>query len=307
MMGILSGCAAPLTSLSGLVPSLVPSVDLSSVNVNMNQVDCHKGNWFSSDYCSVPISRFAALTISYASVDHAYELLNLDINDESMDQHFFDNIHNKYGIESINQTFLKGYPDNHQFSEFPKSVQKLFIKIRENYIPNKNYDKLYQSYMYLYTLAVMDEALQSCEENMSLSDLEVKHKIFTLQFTNDVLYNVSSDVSGKYDGEVGLYNKLYEKILSLNPYQLENLANSILSKTNKLYPQNVNSKMLFSKDGLLIPELGTFICDQNISQWLKYDHDYLGNNTSGMDIRVMFKLKDTLDGMSQLKTTNFDD
>lgn len=307
MMGGISGCAASLTSLSGLVPSLVPSVDLSNISVNMNQVDCYKGSWMSSDYCSVPISRFAALSISYASIDDAPKVLNLDINNDFVDQDFFNTIHNKDSIESLNQIFLKNYPDEHQFEEFPKAAQNLYVKIRENYIPKKNYDKLYASYMYLYTLAMMDEALRPCKNGKTLSSQEVKHKIYALQFSNDVLYNVSSNLSGKYDGESGLYNKMYGEILLVNPYKLENLAKSILSKMDSYYPQSVNSKLLFSKDGLLVAELGSFSCNKNSSQWLKYDHDYFGNNTSGIDIRVKFKLRDSLDGMSSLKTTNFDD
>ncbi|MDD3267217.1 MAG: hypothetical protein PHC75_08595 [Burkholderiales bacterium] len=311
LMGIIasgmSGCAAPLAGLSGLVPSLVPSMDFSSVNVNMNQVDCYKGSWFSSDYCSVPISRFAALSISYASIDNAPKSLKLNINDPLVDQTFFDMIHSKDGIESMNQAFLMNYPDAKQFAEFPKATQDLYVKMKERYILKKNYDKLYASYMYLYTLAIMDEALRPCERGTVLSPQEVRHKIFALQFSNDVLYNVSSSLSGKYDGESGLYNKFYKEILLLNPYKLENLANSILIKMNKYYPQEINSNLLFSKDGILIAELGSFSCNKHSAQWLKYDHDYFGINTSGIDLRVKFKLRDNFDGMSGLKTTNFSD
>lgn len=299
------GCAAPLAALPGIVPSLIPSVDMSTINVNSNQISCYKGSWIFSDYCSIPISRFTSLTIPYATIDNASFLL-LNINENHANQQFFNDVNSKEGLESLNAKFLKMYPEVSIFANLPKAEQSLYIKVRENYIPNKNYDKLYQSYIYLYTLNIMREALTPCESSDVFTSIQARHKVFAIQFTNDILYNISDSLSSKYTDEKELYNKLYAKILTLNPYKLERLAKSILNKTNNAYTDSLDHQSLTTIRGVGVGDLGRFSCNYHGSFWLKYDYNYFGDNTSGVDIRVKYKLNDDLNDMSSQKITDFD-
>lgn len=296
----LSGCPSLVTMLPSMVPSMVPSVNLSNVNINNNQISCYQGGWFSSGYCSIPLSNFVGISSRYADPYEANLLLDYDMNNQ---QFFFDNINHTSTIDRLNQSFLKYYPDPNQFAALPDKVQSLYIKMKEEYIPKKDYTNLYKGYVYIYTISALHFATSSCNEstplltsnNLSIESYQQQimlHKAFAMEYTNTVLYYIADDVSSKYEDETELYNAIYSKILTLNPYQLQNMAQSLYSRTNSFMPEF--NKSFYTLAGVGFGDLGKFSCTKTGNIWSRYGYPFFSSNISGIDIRVQFKQHETL-------------
>lgn len=298
---ILSGCPSLVTMLPSMVPSMVPSVNLSNVNINNNQISCYQSGWFSSGYCSIPLSNFVGISSRYADPYDANLLLNYDINHQ---QFFFDSINHSVTIDQLNQSFLKYYPEPNQFAALPDKVQSLYIKMKEEYIPKKDYDNLYKGYVYIYTISALHFATTNCNESTQLLNTDSKipiesyqqqimlHKAFAMEYTNAVLYYISGDVSDKYDDETALYNAIYSKILTLNPYQLQNMAQSLYSRTSSFMPEFNSS--FYTLAGVGFGDLGKFSCTKTGNIWSRYGYPFFSSNISGIDIRVQFKQHEIL-------------
>lgn len=302
---VLSGCPSFATVLPEIAPSLVPSVNLTSVNVNTNQISCYPSSTFSSSYCSIPLSKFVGIVSGYADPYNVNLLLAYDVNNKQ--SFFFDHVNHRQEIESLNQYFIAEYPSANNFALLPLSVQDLYIKIREDYIPHHNYKKLYHSYIYLYTISALHSATNKCKtpafnninlyKNTNLSESAVLqramlYKAFTIQYSNAVLYHIANKVDSTYDSEIDLYNAIYEQVLKINPNQLQNIAQDIYAKTNMYAPQFESS--FFTLSGTNFGDLGNFACTQYGGLWTRYDYEYFGRNLSGIDIRVKFKQHDTI-------------
>lgn len=296
----LSGCPSLVTMLPSMMPSMVPSVNLNNVSLNNNQISCYQGDWFSSGYCSIPLSNFVGITSHYADPYDANLLLNYDINNQ---QFFFDNINHSSTIDKLNQNFLKYYPEPNQFAALPNKVQSLYIKIREEYIPKKDYVNLYKGYVYIYTISALHFATSSCNESTPLltngnTPVEsyqqqiMLHKAFSMEYSNAVLYYIANDLTGKYTDETALYNAVYSQILTLNPYQLQNMAQSLYSRTNSFMPAFSNS--LYTLAGVSFGDLGKFSCTKTGNTWSRYGYPFFGSNISGIDMRVQFKQHEIL-------------
>ncbi len=297
---ILSGCPSLVTMLPSMVPSMVPSVNLSNVNINTNQISCYPGDWFSSGYCSIPLSNFIGISSHYADPYSANLLLSYDINNK---QFFFDNINHEETIDRLNQNFLTYYPAPNEFAALPDKVQSLYIKMKEDYIPKKDYDNLYKGYVYLYTISALRFATEPCNESTPLltsnsipvesyQQQVILHKAFAMEYTNAVLHYISNDLTEKYDNEAALYNAVYGQILTLNPYQLQNMAQSLYSRTNSFMPTFNNS--FYTIAGISFGDLGKFSCTKKGNTWSRYEYPFFGSNISGIDIRVQFKQNEIL-------------
>lgn len=301
---ILSGCPSFATVLPEIAPSLVPSVNLTNVSVNTNQISCYPSSTFSSSYCSIPLSKFVGIVSGYADPYNTNLLLAYDVNNKQ--GFFFDKVNHTREIESLNQYFLAQYPKANQFALLPVSVQDLYIKMREKYIPKHDYENLYRSYVYLYTISAIHSATNKCKtaefNNINLYTNNASesvvlqramlYKAFTIQYTNAILFHISDKVDGTYDSELELYNAIYKQILHISPNQLQNIAQNIYAKTNMYAPQFESS--FFSTNGTNFGDLGNFACTQYGGLWMRYDYEYFGRNLSGIDIRVKFKQHDTI-------------
>lgn len=297
---ILSGCPSLVTMLPSMVPSMVPSVNLNNVNVNNNQISCYAGGWFSSGYCSIPLSNFIGISSHYADPYNVNLLLNYDVNNQ---QFFFDNIDQSATIDKLNQSFLSSYPNANQFAALPDKVQSLYIKIKEEYIPKQDYANLYKGYIYIYTISALHFATAPCDESMPLLSNKkmsiesyqqqiMLHKAFAMQYSNAVLHYVAGELSGKYNDETKLYNSVYSKILTLNPYQLQNMAQSLYSRISSFAPAFNNS--FYTLDGVSFGDLGKFSCTPTGNIWSRYGYPFFGSNISGIDMRVQFKQHEVL-------------
>lgn len=300
---VLSGCPSLLTMLPSLAPSLVPSVNMNNINVNTNQISCYQGGLFSSDYCSIPISKFISLISDYANPLDVNSLLMYDLNNNQ--QFIFDNLNHTNTIDILNEQFLANYPTAMQFALLPLKVQTLYIKMRERYIPQKDYTQLYNSYIYLYTFGALAYATDSCTAPYELPTLKGNHlsldqirqremlyKAFSIQYSNAVLHHIAGDVDSTYNSETDLYNAIYAAILKIDPNQLQSIAQSIFSNTNSSLP--IFQPEFFSESGIKFGDIGKFACTDKGGMWSRYDYQYFGINVSGIDIRVKFKQRDTL-------------
>lgn len=305
---LLSGCPSFVTMIPSLAPSLVPSVNLTNVNVNTNQISCYQGGTFSSDYCSIPISRFVSLTSSYADPHDVNLLLAYDL--EHNQEFFFDNINHTSTIDQLNKNFLTYYPKPTKFASLPIKVQNLYIKMREKYIPTHDYKNLYSSYIYLYTISALHFATNQCVtpyvskingiDPKLTSQREMLYKAFAIQYTNAVLHNIAPNVSGKYDSEIDLYNAIYASIMKIDPNQLQNMAQSIYSRTSSYAPQFESS--FYTESGINFGDIGSFGCTNLGGVWSKYGYQYFGRNVSGIDLRVRFIQHDVLAQSSEQGT-----
>mgnify|MGYP006344136781 FL=1 len=297
---ILSGCPSLVTMLPSMVPSMVPSVNLNNVNVNNNQISCYAGGWFSSGYCSIPLSNFIGISSHYADPYDVNLLLNYDVNNQ---QFFFDTINDSATIDKLNQNFLSSYPNVNQFAALPTKIQSLYIKMKEEYIPKQDYANLYKGYIYIYTISALHFATAPCDESMPLLSNKkmsiesyqqqiMLHKAFAMQYSNAVLHYVAGELSDKYNDETKLYNSVYSKILTLNPYQLQNMAQSLYSRINSFAP--AFNASFYTLDGVSFGDLGKFSCTPTGNIWSRYGYPFFGSNISGIDMRVQFKQHEVL-------------
>ena len=297
---ILSGCPSLVTMLPSMVPSMVPSVNLNNVNVNNNQISCYASGWFSSGYCSIPLSNFIGISSHYADPYDVNLLLNYDVHNQ---QFFFDNIDQSATIDKLNQSFLRYYPNANQFAALPDKAQSLYIKIKEEYIPKRDYANLYKGYIYIYTISALHFATAPCDESMPLvnnTKMPIEsyqqqimlHKAFAMQYSNAVLHYIAADVSSQYYDETKLYNAVYSKILTLNPYQLQNMAQSLYSRLNSFAP--AFNASFYTLDGVSFGDLGKFSCSPTGNIWSRYGYPFFGSNISGIDMRVQFKQHEVL-------------
>jgi len=169
--------------------------------------------------------------------------------------------------------------------------------MKEEYIKNHDYQKQMEVYIYLYTLSAIDFANQICNE----SAIETKsadyqqqlmlYKAFSMLFTNDVLHHAVLKLSSKYDNQVDLYNGLYKTIVTLNPYQLMNLAQMNYSIVYSSMPKFDSA--FYSSEGAKFSELGNFSCNKNGTSWQRFGYQYFGSKVSGLPYYVNFINKDT--------------
>ena len=289
----LTGCP----TLSLVSPSFTYNNNYNAEN-NPNEIECSNGNWYTSAYCAIPIPKFIALSSNYADPNDAISPLTYGLNHQTF---FFDDINKKSTLDELNQIFLKNYPNTNTFANLPLAVQKLYITIKEDYIPKHNYQKLMEAYTLLYTISTLHFATAKCKVN---SDADVKlllnhtpqmqqkfvlYKAFSLQFSNAVLLHISNSFDTTYADEATLYNALYATILDLNPYQLNNLAQSIFNQTLAYMPKNTESTYFYKDDGIHFGELGSFSCNKNSSSWYRFGFEFFGTNTAGVLRSVKIK------------------
>jgi hypothetical protein len=293
---MLTACPSIVTMLPSVMPSMVPSINYNSIDVqNPNQISCNEGDLLSSEYCSIPISRFVAITSSNADPYYGSVLL-LYGKDHNF---FFDNINKTEILESINVAFIKNYPDTPHFAALPDALQHLYIVTKERDIPEHNYQKLFETYIYLYTINAMDFATNGCDATtqtyLSATSSNYKqqymlYKAFSMQYTNDILHHISGSLTGKYADEHEIYNAIYAEILKLDPYQLENMAQAIYARTSSNLPDFDDS---FYSTGIKFGEIGTFSCTPIGSIWEKFGYEFFGRVVSGLPHYVKFKNKDS--------------
>lgn len=304
---MLSGCPTlAATAIPGLLPALIPNFNYNSIDINSNRISCYKGGIISSDYCSIPISRFVSITGDYADPYDVNLLLSYDINNN---QHFFfDDINHTSTIDKLNKDFLSNYPTPDEFAQLPVALQNLYIRMREKYIPKHDYKHLYSSYIYLYTINALHFATAPCDmpyqlnsnlkaNESTLLQREMLYKTFTIRYTNEVLHHVADNLSNKYNSETDLYNAVYKSILAIDDTKLQIMAQNLFSTINNHLPPFESA--FFSDTGVSFGNIGTFGCATKGGYWTRYDYEYFGNNVSGVDIRVQFKQQDTL---SQIET-----
>lgn len=295
---LLSGCPSMATFLPSMIPSLVPSVNLTNVNVNNNQISCYPGGTFSSEYCSIPIGRFLAITTNYAD---PYAESNLFMAYGQKYQRFiFADLDERTQLDKINQDFLNSYPTASSLSTMPDSLRNLLIEIKEEYIPEKNYKKLSEAYTHLYTITALDFATDPCltkfspatSAQESAQQLQfMQYKVFGIQYTNAILMHISGSLDSKYDNEVDAYEHLYQAVLKLDPYQLDNLATALYDKTMTYSPKQFESS-LYTLNGAPFGELGRFSCTHEATHWFKFGFEYFGTNISGIKRDISFKNPD---------------
>lgn len=294
----LSGCPSMVTMLPSMMPSLVPSVNLTNVNVNTNKISCYPGSMFSSDYCSIPLSNFIGITSRYADPYDENLLLRFQFNNN---QFFFDAINHTNILDKLSANFIVNYPTASKFAALPDKVQRLYIKIKEDYIPNHRYLELRDSFIIIYTISTLHFATTNCESIPQFSSTEsstqyqqqiMVSKAFAMQFTNAILHNINDEVETKYSDETALYNGVYSTILKLNPNQIQNMAQNIYARTIAFIPEFNQS---FYHDGISFGDLGTFSCNKRGNTWYRYGYPFFGENISGIDMRVQFKQVDVLD------------
>ena len=287
----LSGCAAALLPLAS---SLIPSVDITNVNVNTNEINCYKGGFFSSDYCSIPISKFVSLASGYTNPLGTKLIFNSP-SQTSLARYDFQN---HAVIDQLNKIFLANYPAAKTFAKLPQSEQSLYIKMHERYIPNKDYHNLYNSYLYLYTLSIIDFASQPCDaDTFKNSGVSIEtfalYKAFSIQFANNILYSIYGDVDGSHDNEIDLYNDVYSSILKIDPNKLNAMIQNIDSETNTFVPKS-DWKDIFNDSGLSFGEIGTFSCTEKGNYLYRYGYQLFGTHVQGIDLRIKYKLTDKL-------------
>ncbi len=293
---MLTACPSIATILPSMVPSMIPSINYNSIDMqNPNQISCNEGGVFSSEYCSIPISRFVAITSSNADPYYGNILLLYGKNQNF----FFDNINKIEILESINSAFIKSYPDTQHFAALPDALQHLYIVTKERHIPKRNYQKLFETYIYLYTINAMDFATNGCDATtqsfLSVTSAKYRqqymlYKAFSMQYTNDILHHISGALTGKYSDEHAIYNAVYAEVLKLDPYQLENMAQAIYARTSSNLPQFDDS---FYSTGIKFGEIGTFSCSPIGSIWEKFGYEFFGRVVSGLPHYVKFKNKDS--------------
>lgn len=295
---LLSGCPSMATWLPSMVPSLVPSVNLTNVNVNNNQISCYPGGTFSSEYCSIPIGRFLAITTNYAD---PYAESNLFLSYGKKYQRFiFADLDEQIQLDKINHDFLSNYPSASALNTMPESLRNLLSEIKDEYIPEKNYKKLSEAYTYLYTITALDFATDPCLTKFTpaVSAVEsaqqlqfMQYKVFGIQYTNAILMHISGSLDSKYNNEVDAYEHLYKEILKLDPYQLDNLATALYDKTITYSPKQFESS-LYTSNGAPFGELGRFSCTHDATHWFKFGFEYFGTNISGIKRDISFKNPD---------------
>lgn len=305
---LLSGCPTFATAIPSLIPSLIPSVNYNSIDMNTNQISCYKGGTFSSDYCSIPISRFVSITSGYADPYNVNLLLDYDLNNQH--HFFFDDINHASTIDKLNKQFLNTYPAPDKFAQLPTALQNLYIRMREKYIPNHDYKNLYSSYIYLYTINALHFATNPCSQEDQLQtnqatahiiyQRDMLYKAFAIRYSNEVLHHVAGDLSSKYDSENDLYNAVYKYILAIDYNKLQNMAQDLFATINNKLPPFESS--FFSETGVSFGNIGTFGCADKGGFWMRYDYEYFGNNVSGINLRVQFIQHDTLSQIDSSKT-----
>jgi hypothetical protein len=289
---LLSGCP----SFSLVSPSFTYTNNYS--DSNPNAISCYVGTWYSSGYCSIPISRFAAISSDY--INPALTNLLLEYT-YKYNRFVFTDLDEESSLIQMNELFLANYPTSAQMVLLPEDLQHLYIQIKEVYIPKKDYHQLSTAYTYLYTLSAMQFATAACKEHFESATTPqealrqtqfMEYKAFSMQYTNAVLLHISDSVDGKYKNEFDLYEHLYEAILDLNPYQLTNMAANLYETTLIYSPDKFESALYTS--GVTFGELGKFSCNNITTRWTRFGFEYFGNNIAGTRRLVSFKSKDVL-------------
>lgn len=298
----MAGC----TTLSLISPSFTYNNNYNSSN-NPNMISCNDGTWFTSPYCSIPIAKFVTLTAKYADPSPKNILMDYDLKHGNF---IFYDLNQPKIIDQLNSEFLKNFPEIDKYAAMPNPLQSLYTKVKENYIPHKNYQKLMEAYIYIYTISTLHFATSPCPtpdygggaflaaESLTYQQQYVLYRAFSIQFTNYVLFNLSDSVDGKYKDERDLYNTVYAKILKLNPYRLVRLAQDLYEQTTVYLPQTESG---FYNNGLNFGELGTFSCNKYGTSWYRFGFEFFGNNISGIHRLVHFKEQDKLENMDKSK------
>lgn len=292
---ILTGCPSLTSAIPSFIPSLVPSVNYNTLSINNpNQIQCYDGSWLSSEYCAIPINRFAAISSHYTSPFESNQLFDYALQNSSF---VFDNLDESSTLESLNLQFIRKYPTGESFVKLPPEVQNLYLKMKEDYIKNHDFQKQMETYIYLYTLSTIDFANQICNEsaidgkNPEYQQQLMLYKTFSMLFTNDLLHHVALKLSSKYNSQVDLYNGLYKTILDLNPYQLMNMAEMNYSIAYSNLPDfNQN---FYTAEGVRFGEIGNFSCSKSGTSWLRFGYQYFGSKVAGLPYYVNFINKDT--------------
>lgn len=292
-----SGCAAiGIGTLADLVPSLVPSVDVTNVNVNNNEINCYPGKYFTSDYCSIPLPKFISLSSEFANPFGSEFLFYPYQSDNSeLTMH---RLTSKKTIDELNTLFLKNYPESKEFSSLPISLQTIYTNMKTQYIPKHDYQNLYNSYVYLYTMSALYFATDDCNrDDNSLKHVDIKtytlYKAFSIQYANNLLYYIYPSVDGKYNSESALFDGVYKEITKINPSRLTTLADNIYEKTVSLKPLD-DWNNIFSESGISFGNAGTFSCSINGGTLYRYGYQYFGTHTQGIDLRVSYKINNVL-------------
>lgn len=301
---LLSGCL----SLSLVSPSFNYNNNYSGANPN--QITCDVGGFFSYPECSIPISRFVALTVQYADPLESGAILTYA--QKNNNAFIFDDIEKTATLESLNQQVFTQLDYNSlKFIHLPDSVQNLLIKQKNHYMPHDNYKKQVATYIYLYTLNAMHFAITPCEPFIpgTESMIDQKHeqqfmiyKVFSIQYTNNILRHIGNSYfhfNTTYENEDDLYEHLYANISKLDANQLLTLAKSIYQQTVAVAPQFESS---FNTTGITFGTLGDFYCRRDSTGWQKYGSDYFGINVSGVKLLVNFKNRDVF---TNTEKTNF--
>lgn len=291
---MLGGCV----SLSLVSPSFNYNNNYSEGNPN--RISCDPGGFFSYPNCSIPISRFVAITAQYADPLNNDALIAYANENNSF---VFDDINKITTLDKLNKMFYSKPMSGERFHKLPQYFQERLEKMRDTYIPENDFKKIAHTYIYAFTLNTIHFAVTPCNNPTSQVDapydkekyeqLYLKYKVFSIQFTNDILRHIGSSYfhfDTEYENEDDLYEHLYTKILKLNPSQIVSLAQKIYAQTNAEEPTFESS--FYTKAGLTFGTIGTFKCTTDLTSWDKYGSDYFGLNVSGVRMLVHFKNRD---------------
>ena len=287
---LLSGCV----SLSLVSPSF--NYNNNYAGGNPNQITCDTGSFFSYPVCSIPISRFIALTAQYADPLESDAMIVYAMHNHNA--FIFDDLVKTSLIESLNKVATTDTT-----LRFPPYLDEMNEQLNNVYLPESDYVKEADMYIYKFTLNAIHFAITPCSDvsdnitspydKEQYQQLFTQYKVFSIQYTNDILRHVGSGYfhfDTKYEDENDLYDHLYATILKLNPSQLQHLAQSIFQRTAEARPSFDSN--FYTDTGIAYGAIGTFSCTNENTSWKKYGSDYFGLNVSGVRILVEFKNRD---------------
>ena len=265
---------------------------------NPNQIFCTQGSFFKSAFCTIPLSRFVAISSNNADMLESNALVNYAVANNS----FIFNDLTQVKVLTMLNTQIQESETSERYQHLPESVKKMYGKLQTKYIPEKNYAKQADAYIYIYALNTIDFATSACpnaelESSVLYSAKEYQqqqqfmlYKAFSMQFTNAVLMHIADSVDGKYKNEADLFESLYAEILELDPVMLRSLA--IQAYNTSLNAQPKFERSFYTREGIRFTRLGNFSCTKDIASWHRYAYEFFGLNVSGVRDEVHFKTSD---------------
>ena len=288
----ISGCM----TLSLISPSVSYNNNYAAGS-NPNQIFCTPGTFFKAAYCTIPLSRFIAISSHNADLMESSTLITYAKTHNNA--FIFDDITKNTTLTELNNHIQESLLQT-KFQQPPLEVSKLYTKLTTVYIPEQNQLKQADTYIYLLTLNTLRFATDPCpvafaeNESANATPAAIQqlmiYKVFSVRFTNAVLMHIADSVDGKYDNETEMFDGVYAAILDLKPEQLRSLAIKAYQSTLQTAPK-YNPDFL-TPGGIRFAKVGNFSCTKEGTEWLRYGFEFFGLNISGVRNVVKFKTPD---------------